>query len=106
MAKDVEISLRIPNMKVRPKDEQGYPLDFSLIRFRKTLSVPGIPKPGEAIDLPTASGRVLRATVVRADWHEERGLFVVSCQYANRSIPQEEYDALAADPVWVMAPLI
>jgi len=43
---------------------------------------------------------------VRADWNEGKNLFVVSCQYANRSITQDEYAALMQDPDWEMKPLI
>jgi hypothetical protein len=56
--------------------------------------------------LTTSSGRVLPARVVRADWNEDRGLFVLSCQYANRSITLEEYRALADDPEWQLKHLL
>jgi len=103
---DVEISLRVPNMKVRALDENGYPIDHSQCRFRKTITVPSLPKPDESIELATESGRTIQAKVVRADWIESRNLFVVSCQYANRSITPEEYGALAQDPIWELKPLI
>src|SRR2546423_1125249 len=100
MPMPVEVRLRVPNMKVRVLDENGYPIDHSSMRFRKVIDVPKIPKPDEMLDLTTSSGRTLPARVVRADWNEDRGMFVLSCQYANRSITAEEYDALAADPAW------
>ena len=103
---DVEVSLRIPNMKVRTLDENGYPIDHSSVRFKKRVTVPAIPKPGESLQLATRSGRTLAATVTRADWEEERGLFVVSCQVANRSISTDEHGALMSDPDWQMKPLI
>jgi len=106
MSKKVEISLRIPNMKVRALDEHGYPIDHSSVRFRKVALVPAIPKPGDPLQLTTASGKVLQSTVVRADWHEERELFVVACQYSTRSISADEYAALVNDPEWQMTPLI
>ena len=106
MSKEVEVSLRIPNMKVRALDEHGYPVDHSSVRFRKVTVVPALPKPGDSLQLTTASGRMLQSTVVRADWSEERALFVVACQYANRSISPDEYQALVADPDWQMTPLI
>ena len=34
------------------------------------------------------------------------GLFVLSCQYANRSITAEEYGALASDPGWQLKHLL
>jgi hypothetical protein len=105
-SQEVEISLRIPNMKVRPLDENGYPIDHSTVRFKKLISVPSIPKPGDPFPLTTASGARLESTVVKADWDEHGGRFVVACQYANRSIPQDEYAALMNDPAWRMTPLI
>jgi hypothetical protein len=90
-------------MKVRVLDENGYPIDHSSMRFRKVLEVPKIPKPDDTLDL---SGRVVQAKVVRADWNEDRGLFVLSCQYVNRSITAEEYGALASDPEWQLKHLL
>lgn len=102
MSMPVEVRLRVPNMKVRALDENGYPIDHSSVRFRKVIDVPKIPKPEETLDLTTSSGRTLQARVVRADWNEDRGLFVLSCRYINRSITAEEYGALASDPEWVL----
>lgn len=93
-------------MKVRALDENGYPIDHSQVRFRKVIDVEGIPKSEAMLDLSTSSGRILPARVVRSDWNEDRGLFVVSCQYANRSITLEEYRALADDPGWQMKHLL
>lgn len=106
MPMDVEVSMRIPNMKVRALDEHGYPIDHSAVRFKKLVTVATIPKPGDSLKLTTRSGRTLESKVVRADWHEGRGLFVLSCQYANRSISADEYGALVNDPDWQMKPLV
>lgn len=92
-------------MKVRALDENGYPIDHSTVRFKKMMSVPKVPKAGESLAL-ASSGRTFEAKVVRADWHESRELFVVACQYANRSITAEEYEALVKDPEWELKPLI
>ena len=102
---EVEVSLRVPNMKVRALDESGYPIDHSAVRFRRPITVEKIPKPGDALQL-TGSGRTFESKVVRADWNESRGLFVLSCQYANRSISADEYHAIVSDPQWEMKPLI
>jgi len=103
---EVEVSLRIPNMKVRALDEHGYPIDNSSVRFKKRITVPSIPKPGESLQLTTRAGKPFEAKVVRADWSEDHSLFVVSCQYGNRSILAEEYAALVTDTDWQMKPLI
>ncbi|MSO82448.1 MAG: hypothetical protein EXQ53_04025 [Acidobacteria bacterium] len=93
-------------MKLRALDEHGYPVDHGSVRFRKLAVVTTIPKPGDVYPLTTASGLVLPSTVVRADWNDARGLFVVAYQYANRSISTDEYNALVNDPDWQMTPLI
>jgi hypothetical protein len=106
MPMEVEVSLRVPNMKIRALDEHGYPIDHSAVRFKKMIEVPSIPKPGEVLSLTTRTGGPFVSKVVRADWNEGKNLFVVACQYANRSITQEEYSALIQDPDWEMKPLI
>ena len=106
MSIEVEVSLRIPNLKVRTLDENGYPIDHANVRFKRIVAVPAVPKPGERLQLATSSGMVLEASVVRADWHEENARFVVSCQYGKRSISPGEHEALVSDPDWRMAPLI
>jgi hypothetical protein len=106
MSMEVEVSLRVPNMKNRALDENGYPIDHSQVRFRKRLTVPSVPKPNESMQLETRSGRTIESKVVRSDWHEGMNLFVVSCQYANRSITADEYGALRDDPDWELKPLI
>ena len=106
MSQQVEVSLRIPNMKVRALDEAGYPIDHSAVRFKKLVLVPAIPKSGDSLQLTTGSGRMLESTVQRADWSEDRELFVVACQYSKRSISSDEYHALEDDPEWQMRPLL
>lgn len=93
-------------MKVRAVDEHGYPIDYAALRFKKPLTVAAIPKPDESLHLATRTGGPFAAKVTRVDWHEERGLFVVTCQFGSRSISAGEYAALMADPDWQMKPLI
>lgn len=103
---EVEVRLRVPSMKVRALDENGYPIDHSSMRFRKVIDLPKIPKPAELLELQTSSGKTLSATVVRSDWNEGLGMFVISCQYASRSITPDDYAALAGDPAWVLKHLL
>jgi hypothetical protein len=106
MSKTIEVRLRIPkNSKVPLLDENGYPLDTAGVRFRRVMTVAAIPKAGESIEL-IADSRTLPANVVRADWSDADGRFVLACQYAERSISVEEQNALVADPEWSMVPLI
>jgi hypothetical protein len=44
--------------------------------------------------------------VVRSDWHEDKNLFVIACQYGKRSIAPADYQALLDAPDWQLRPLI
>jgi hypothetical protein len=101
-----EVRLRVPNMKVRALDPNGYPIDHSSMRFRKVIEVPRIPRAGDTLELTTNSGRMLHASVVRSELDEPRGLFVLSCQYSERSISAADYAALADDPEWELKHLL
>jgi len=105
MEQMIEVNLRIPNMKVRTLDKNGYPIDHSTIRFKKIIQVPAIPKVGQSLQL-SASEKTLPANVVGVVWSDDKGMFVVACQYANRSIPADDHSALTRDPDWRMTPLI
>lgn len=106
MSQPVEVRLRVPNMKNRVLDESGYPIDHSIMRFRKVIEVERIPKPEAPMELTTSAGLAIPARVVRSDWNETRGMFIISVQYANRSITPEEYAALADDPEWELKHLL
>jgi hypothetical protein len=103
---DVEINLKIPAIKDPLKDSTGWPINNADVRFTKRLTVPTLPKPGEAIQLTIGTTIPFQATVTRADWHEEREMFIVSCAYSKRSIPRTEYLALMEDQEWRMKPLL
>ena len=106
MSREVEVSLRVPNMKVRALDENGYPIDHANVRFRKMIQVDVDSKARGDAPADDPLRQDAPARVVRADWHESRELFVLSCQYAERSITADEYGALAEDPEWELKPLI
>ncbi len=106
MSITVEANLKIPRVKTPIKDENGYPVDSGSVRFRKPIDVSAIPKAGDMLKLETASGVALESIVTRADWDQERERFIVSCSYAKRSIPPDEYTALVTDTSWEMRPLI
>ena len=101
-----EVRLRVPNMKVRALDSNGYAIDHSAMRFRKVIDVPTFPRAGDSLTLTTRSGRAIHATVGRAELDEPRGLFVLSCQYAGRSISADDYAALSSDPDWQLKHLL
>jgi len=103
---EVEVNLAIPRIKNPILGENGYPIDNASIRFTRMIHVPAIPQPGAVLQLSTGAGHEFGCTVKRAEWSEERSLFIVSCKYANRSIPSEECAALFADPEWKMKQLL
>jgi len=103
---DVEIHLRIPAVKDPLKDASGWPINNAEIRFLKRVSVPALPKPGDSLNLTARPDLLFQATVVRADWHEEKELFVVACRYAKTSIPEPHYLAIMHDPDWTLKPLL
>lgn len=106
MSIEVEVNLRIPRISVPVLDEKGYPIDNGSVRFLRLIKVPSIPKPGALLQLTMRSGKTFECEVTRADWHEERALFVVSCKYANRSIPADDCAVLFHDPDWQVKPLL
>jgi hypothetical protein len=93
MSREVEVSLRVPNMKVRALDENGYPIDHANVRFRKMIQVPSIPKPDDTLELTTRSGRRCRR-VWWAAWRGSRALRAVAVH--ERSITRKS-GALAED---------
>lgn len=103
---EIEIYLNIPTVKDPLKDPSGFPISNRDIRFLKRIDVPSLPKPGEVLELTSRPDCRFSATVVRADWHEEKELFVVACRYLNRSIPRPEYLALMEDSEWIKKPLL
>ena len=65
------------------------------------------PKPGDVLSLSTDEGRTtFDCTVTRSDWSEDKGLFIVACTYAKRSLPVDTYNALVSDAAWMMKPLL
>ena len=105
MAIRVEANLRIPRVTVSSPDQPPQVIDNSGRRFTKLIDVPTIPKPGESLELSIGGGIVFTCTVTRADWSDDRDLFVVSCAYAKRSLSAEEYHALVSDSDWTMKQL-
>lgn len=102
----IEVNLRIPVVKEPRKNSDGYPINSADVRFLRDLSVAALPKPGGVLHLETRDGPSLECEVHRLDWSEGKDRFIVSCKYAKRSIPVEEYNALLDDPDWTMRPLL
>jgi hypothetical protein len=101
-----EVRLRVPNMKVRAVGPEGYPIDHSAMRFRRVIEIPRFPRVGDSLVLPTSAGRTLQANVAHVEIDEPRRLFILSCQYASRSIEPADYAALTDDPEWQLKHLL
>src|SRR5688500_14285928 len=95
MSQIVEISLRIPSLRVK-RDGNDAPetIANSDVRFIKQLEVETIPKPGTMLNMTVGSDWTFECEVVRSDWHEGKNMFVVACRYSKRSITQAEYQTL------------
>ena len=103
MAQTVEISLRIPSLRVR-RDGKDEP--ETIARFSKQVELEAVPKPGEMLSMVVGSGDTFDCEVVRSDWHDEKNMFVVACRYAKRSISAADYQALMNSPDWQVRALL
>ena len=107
MAHTVEISLRIPSLRVRREGKDGMEtIANSDIRFTKHIELEAIPKPGAVLDMTVSSGGTFECDVVRSDWHHEKNMFVIACRYSKRSISPAEYQALMDSSDWHVRPLL
>ena len=106
MSIEVEVNMRIPGLTLRMANEADKVINNSYVRFTKLIKVPSIPKAGDPLSLTTSAGQTFESTVTRADWSEDRSLFIVSCNYAKRSISADEYGALVNDAEWKMKQLL
>jgi hypothetical protein len=103
---EVEVRLRIPNPKTKVIGDDGQPIDHTNVRFRKRINVPSLPQAGERLQLDTRSETLIPCEVVRTDWSEEGGMFVLACRYAGRGMSDEQRDAVMHDSDWKMTLLI
>jgi hypothetical protein len=103
---DVEINLRIPRLTIKSSSAPDKVIDNSVVRFTRLTQVPAIPKPGESLQLPArVDGEAIDCLVTRSDWSEDKEMFVVSCNYAKKSIAAADYEALVKDADWTQKPL-
>jgi hypothetical protein len=102
----VEINMRLPNITVRSAQESTRVIVNSEVRFTKRIEVAALPRVADVLELSTRGGCRVPVTVTRVDWHDEKGLFVVGCRYAERSMAPQVYDSLKADPDWSARPLL
>lgn len=107
MAQTVEISLRIPSLRVRREGkEEPETIANSDIRFSKQIELQTIPKPGEVLKMEVSSGGTFECEVVRSEWHHEKNMFLIACRYSKRSISPAEYQALMEASDWQVRALL
>lgn len=107
MPQTVEISLRIPSLRVKREDKDDLEtINNSDVRFSKPIEVESIPKPGTVLTVSISSGETFECEVVRSDWHHDKNMFVVACRYSKRSISPSEYHALMNASDWQVRALI
>lgn len=107
MAQTVEISLRIPSLRVRREGKEGLEtIANSDVRFSKQIELETIPKAGEVLHMSVAPGGTFECEVVRSDWHHEKNMFVIACRYSKRSIALTDYQALMESPDWQVRALM
>ena|SRR3712207_4821513 len=103
----VEMNMRVPSLTIRTEGQEPRRGDNNCGRFLKQLELPSIPKPGTTLEMTIGSDIRFPVTVTRADWSEDKNMFVVSCTHSNKSIPLASYEALMADDSgWTMKPLL
>jgi hypothetical protein len=107
MPQSVEISLRIPSLRVK-RDDRDDPqtINNSDVRFSKSIEVESIPKPGTVLTMSISSGETFECEVVRSDWHHEKNMFVIACRYSQRSISAAQHEALMNASDWQVRMLI
>ena len=107
MPQTVEISLRIPSLRVRREGKEGLEtIANSDVRFSKRIEVASVPKPGDVLTMAVSSGGTFECDVIRSDWHHDANLFVVTCRYSKRSISPADYQALMDSSDWQMRALL
>lgn len=107
MAQIVEISLRIPSLRVRREGKEApETIANSDVRFGKRVELEAIPKPGDVLTMTVGSGGTFECEVVRSDWQHDKNMFVIMCRYAKRSISPADYQALIDSSDWKVRALL
>jgi len=107
MAQTVEISLRIPSLRIRREDKDApETINNGDVRFCKHIDLESIPKPGVVLTMSTSSGETFECDVVRSDWHHDKNMFVIACRYSKRSVSAAEYQALMNSSDWQVRALM
>ncbi len=101
MTHTLEISLRIPSLRVRREGQEALETIVNTdIRFTKQIELDAVPKVGDVLTMTVGSGGTFQCEVVRSDWRDDKNMFVAACRYSRRTIPEREYQALKNAPDW------
>ena len=107
MAQTVELSLKVPSLRVRREGKDVLEtISNSDTRFIKKVEFESIPKTGAVLAVEVGSAGSVECEVVRSDWHEHKNCFVIACKYSKRSISPAEYQALTDSSDWTFTPLL
>lgn len=107
MTHTVEISLRLPSLRVRREGKEAMEtIANSDVRFGKQIELKAIPKSGDALTMAVSSGGTFECEVVRSDWHHDKNMFVIACRYSKRSISPAQYQALMDSSDWQVRALL
>src|SRR4029453_7094861 len=99
MPQTVEISPRIPSLRVRREETDTVEtINNADVRFCKRIEIESIPKPGVVLTMATSAGENFECEVVRSDWHHDKNMFVIACRYSKRSVSAPDYQALMTSP--------
>jgi hypothetical protein len=107
MPQVVEISLRVPSLRMRANEQAEVSLvDNTDVRFTKHVELPSIPKTGDTLTMVVGDGEPFQIEVVQSDWHDDKNMFVVACRYGRRSLTPEAYRAIANASDWTAKTLL
>ena len=107
MSQTVEISLRIPSLRVkREGTDTPETINNSDVRVGKQTEIESIPKPGVVLTMATSADGSFECEVLRSDWHHDKNMFVIACRYSKRSVSAADYQALMNSSDWSVRALI
>ena len=107
MRHTIEISLKIPSLRVRHEGKDALDTIVNTeVRFAKHVQLDVVPKPGDVLSMTVGPSGSFQCTVMRTDWRDDKNMFVTACQYAKRSMLKEDYQALVDDEAWQMRDLL
>ena len=102
---DVEANMRIPGLSLKTPGAEPQVINNSSNRYTRMITVNAVPKVGEPLAVPVGEDLIFDCVVTRAEWSDDREIFVVSCTYAKRSITPHEYQSLINDSSWTLKQL-